>query len=59
MTDTWPRHPNGRNKKMGEMTREEQDRETRKALGRLQQEFDDPLVKEKIIAVLNGQPVNH
>ena len=37
--DTWPKNPDGTNKKMGEMTKAEQLRETGKALKRLNKEF--------------------
>jgi len=38
----WPTHPDGRNKKIGEMTNAERDAVTRAAAARLQAEADDP-----------------
>lgn len=56
-TTKWPTHPDGRPKKMGEMTRAEQVAQLRDACRRLQAEFDHPDVKEKIRHILNGGKV--
>lgn len=56
---TWPKHPDGRPKKLGEMTRTEQDAQIKDSCTRLQREFNDPMVKEKIAAVLNGANVRN
>lgn len=53
--DTWPKHSDGRPKKMGEMTRDEQLRESRKAAARVKAEFEHPCVQEKIAAFLRGE----
>lgn len=55
----WPTHPNGKPKKMGEMTRDEQREQFRAAAKRLEAEFANPLVQEKIAAVLNGNSVTN
>lgn len=54
---TWPKHSDGRNMKLGEMTPEQRREQTRLACKRLEQEFANPLVQEKIAAVLNGANV--
>ncbi len=54
---TWPKHPDGRPKKMGEMTAVEQTSAWRAAAKRIEGEFSNPLVQEKIAAVLNGENV--
>lgn len=38
----WPKHRDGRNKRIGEMTQAERDAVTRAAAQRLQAEADDP-----------------
>ena len=38
----WPKHPDGRNKRIGEMCGEERDRVTRRAARKIQAELDDP-----------------
>jgi len=59
MSSAWPKHPDGKPKKMGEMTRDEQRAQWRSAATRLEAEFADPLVQEKIAAVLSGANVKH
>jgi hypothetical protein len=59
MTDTWPKHPDGRNKKMGELTAGEQKEVFRRACLKLKAEFEHPLVQEKIAAILRDEHVNH
>lgn len=54
----WPKHPDGRPKKMGEMTREEAWEQTKIACKRLEAEFAQPAVKAKLAAILNGDNVN-
>ena len=41
MTD-WPKHPDGRPKKMGEMSADEQRRQVEASCRRIQREFDRP-----------------
>ncbi len=55
----WPKHPDGRPMKMGEMTREQAIEQTRIACKRLQAEFEQPAVKEKLAAILDGKAVNN
>lgn len=55
----WPIHEDGRPYKMGELTRDEQRHQWRIAGNRLQREFDDPAVKEKLSAILDGRSVNN
>lgn len=38
-TDNWPKHPDGRNKKIGEMTPDEAERVTREAVEKIAREF--------------------
>jgi hypothetical protein len=53
----WLKHPDGSLKKMGEMSRDEQREQMRAACGRLQREFDDPAIQEKIAHILDGGTV--
>ena len=53
--DTWPKHPDGRNKKMGEMTREEQVEQFGAACDRLQAEFNQPSVKKALTEILRKE----
>lgn len=55
----WPIKEDGRPYKMGELSREEQTRQFKAAGRRLQAEFDNPLVKEKLSAILDGRSVNN
>lgn len=48
----WPTHPDGRPKKMGEMTSEERRACWKAAAARTQEWFDRPEVKAGIAAVL-------
>jgi hypothetical protein len=57
--DKWPKHPDGRNKKIGEMTSDEARQVTKDACGRLMEEFANPLVREKIQAILEDKRVDH
>lgn len=41
-TPKWPTHPDGRNKRMGEMTREEQDAQIKASCARLKAEIESP-----------------
>lgn len=56
---SWPTHADGTNKKMGEMTREEQREQFRAAGRRLQDEFENPLVQQKLSALLSGVETKH
>ncbi len=53
----WLKYPDGRLKKMGEMSRDEQREQMRAACDRLQCEFDDPAIQEKIVHILVGGTV--
>ncbi len=53
----WLKHPDGRLKKMGEMSRDEQREQMRAACDRLQREFDDPAIQENIVHILVGGTV--
>ena len=56
MTDTpWPKHPDGRNKRMGEMTKDERRAQWQAAGQRLQAEFNDPGVKARLAAALSTE----
>jgi hypothetical protein len=55
----WPKHPDGRPKKIGEMTPEEQRRHVKAACKRLEAEFARPDVQEKIAAILHGDHVDN
>ena len=55
----WPKHPDGRTKKMGEMTPEEARAVIQASCQRLKVEFDHPLVQQKFASILSGQNVNH
>lgn len=55
MTD-WPKHPDGRPMKMGEMTAEQRREQTTKAVNRLQAWFDKPEVKAGLAAALDADP---
>lgn len=57
-SDKWPTHSDGRNKKIGEMTPEESRAVFKAAGGRLQKEFEQPLVQEKLAHILSGQELN-
>ncbi len=50
----WPKHPDGSNKKMGEMTQDERSAQWKAAGARLQAEFDRPEVRAGIAAVLDS-----
>ena len=52
MTD-WPKHPDGRNKKMGEMTPDERREQFRASLARLKAEFEDPRKQAAIKAAFD------
>ena len=54
-TLTWPTHPDGRPKKMGEMSKEEQRAHTVAALQRIKREIEHPLMRE---AILRGPEEN-
>ncbi len=56
---TWPKRPDGKSKRVGEMTAEERREIFRGAAARIKAEFADPLVQEKIAAVLRGENVQH
>lgn len=55
----WPKHEDGRNKKISEMTREERDAVTASAARRLQAEADDPAstFSRALRAILTGPVV--
>lgn len=46
--DTWPKHPDGRNKRLGEMTREEQKQAIRPALETLKKELESPEMRKAL-----------
>jgi hypothetical protein len=54
----WPKHADGRNKKIGEMTREEARTVTKAACHRVQAHFDRPEVQAGIEKFLN-EPTEH
>lgn len=41
-TTPWPKHEDGRNKRMGEMTKEEQDVQIKASCARLKAEIESP-----------------
>ena len=49
---TWPKHPDGRNKTMGEMTKEERREQWFAAVARSKQYFERPDVSAGIAAVM-------
>jgi hypothetical protein len=51
----WPKHPDGSNKTIGEMTRDEARAQTGAACRRLAAEFNRPGVKAGIAAILNRE----
>lgn len=55
----WPKHTDGRNKKIGEMTAEERHAVTKGAAQRLQAEFDDPssTLRRGVEAILTGPAI--
>jgi len=53
-TDAWPKHQDGRPKKMGEMTRDEQLRVSRKACDRLKAKLEHPRMQEEVGALLRS-----
>lgn len=55
----WPKHLNGKNKKIGEMTQVERKAVFTNAVNTVKKEFENPLVQEKLAAVLNNQSVNN
>jgi len=59
MTNEWPKHPDGRPMKMGEMTREQQDEQFRKAVLRIKEEFETPVVQAKLAAILRGERIDN
>lgn len=44
----WPKHPDGRNKKLGEMTRDEQREAIKPALAALKKELESPEMRQAI-----------
>jgi hypothetical protein len=53
MTDNpWPKHPDGRNNKMGEMTADERRAQWKAAGARAEQYFKQPSVQAGIAAVI-------
>lgn len=57
--ENWPKHPDGRNKKIGEMTPEERERVTAAVSRKLQAELDDPTstFRRRLEAILTGPVV--
>lgn len=55
----WPTRADGTNKTVGEMTPDERRRVFAEAAARLQREFSDPLVQQKLAAALRGDNVNN
>jgi hypothetical protein len=55
----WPIKEDGRPYKMGELSADEQRRQFRGAVRRLQTEFEHPAVKEKLGAILDGRAINN
>jgi hypothetical protein len=49
--DTWPKHPDGRNKKMGEMTQDERRAQWKTAGARVMGNFQRPDVQAGFTAV--------
>jgi hypothetical protein len=52
----WPRHPDGRPKKVGEMTREESRAVAEAACARLKAEFEQPHVQRAFAEMLARDP---
>lgn len=52
MSDTWPKHQDGRNKKIGEMTPDERKRVARESVAVIKAEFEDPRHQAAIKAYL-------
>lgn len=49
----WPKRPDGSNKTVGEMTREERSAVFKAATARLKAEFEHPKVQDAIARILN------
>ena len=58
-TSAWPKRPDGTNMTMGEMTPEQRREQWRLAAKRVKGEFEQPAVKEKLNAILDGRAVNN
>jgi len=56
--NNWPTDENGKNKRVGDMTREEQRAVFAASCKRLQAEFEHPAMQAKLSAVLRGENVN-
>lgn len=54
-SSAWPKHEDGTNKRVGDMTPEEQRAVFKAAAERVQAEFARPEVQDKLAAVLNGE----
>lgn len=55
MAKEWPKHPDGRPKKIGEMTFEEARDQTRIACDRLKTEFENPAHQAAMARYLDGK----
>ena len=55
MTD-WPKHPDGRNMKMGELPRDVQLKIMREACAKLKAEFETPEAQAQFSRILNTDP---
>jgi hypothetical protein len=53
---SWPKHPDGRNKKMGEMTRDEQMAQWRRAAERFKQQVETPEAQAAFARVMSAAP---
>lgn len=56
---TWPKHPDGTNKRVGDMTPEEKRAVFQAATLRLKAEFEQPDMQAKMAAVLNGERIDN
>lgn len=54
--DNWPKHPDGRNKKLGELPKEQQMEIVRRAAEKVAAEFQRPEVQAGLAAVLDADP---
>lgn len=53
---TWPKHPDGRNMKMGEMSREQQLAILRASCAKLKEELESPAMQAQMSRILNTDP---
>lgn len=52
-TDNWPKHPDGRPMKMGEMTTEQRRKLWREAAAKVKADFEQPEMQAQLARVMN------